>query len=112
MGGREWGMLLALAVVWGASFFFNGAAVRDLPSFTLVWARVAVAEAGPAVGPASARAPNAAGRLCVGNFLGYMAPLSHVLHFVLIVCGQHRIASGLASILKSWRPCGRHILRR
>jgi hypothetical protein len=29
----------------GASFFFNGVAVRDLPSFTLVWVRVALAEA-------------------------------------------------------------------
>jgi len=36
MGGREWAMLLALAVVWGGSFFFNGIAVRELPSFTLV----------------------------------------------------------------------------
>lgn len=36
MGGREWAMLLALAVLWGGSFFFNGVAVRELPSFTLV----------------------------------------------------------------------------
>lgn len=43
MGGRECSMPLALAVVWGASFFFNGVAVRDLPSFTLVWLRVSVA---------------------------------------------------------------------
>jgi len=45
MGGREWAMLLALAVLWGGSFFFNGVAVRELPSFTLVWLRVAVAAA-------------------------------------------------------------------
>ena len=29
MGGREWAMLLALAVLWGGSFFFNGIAVRE-----------------------------------------------------------------------------------
>ena len=45
MGRREWAMLLALALVWGGSFFFNGVAVRELPSFTLVWLRVAVAAA-------------------------------------------------------------------
>ena len=45
MGGREWAMLLALAVLWGGSFFFNAVAVRELPSFTLVWLRVAVAAA-------------------------------------------------------------------
>jgi len=43
MGRREWAMLLALAVLWGGSFFFNAVAVRELPSFTLVWLRVAVA---------------------------------------------------------------------
>jgi drug/metabolite transporter (DMT)-like permease len=43
MGVREWTMLLALAVLWGGSFFFNGVAVRELPSFTLVWLRVACA---------------------------------------------------------------------
>ena len=45
LGGREWAMLLALAVLWGGSFFFNAVAVRELPSFTLVWLRVAVAAA-------------------------------------------------------------------
>jgi EamA-like transporter family len=43
MGGREWAMLLVLAVLWGGSFFFVGVAVRELPSITLVWLRVAVA---------------------------------------------------------------------
>ena len=32
-----------LAVLWGGSFFFNSVAVRELPSFTLVWLRVCVA---------------------------------------------------------------------
>jgi drug/metabolite transporter (DMT)-like permease len=103
MGGREWGMLLALAVVWGASFFFNGVAVRDLPSFTLVWLRVAVA---------------AAALLLVLRLLGQRMPreghvwaaffgmglMNNVLPFVLIVWGQHRIASGLASILNATTP--------
>jgi hypothetical protein len=29
----------------GDSFYFNGVALRELPSFTLVWLRVAVAAA-------------------------------------------------------------------
>jgi drug/metabolite transporter (DMT)-like permease len=103
MRDREWGMLLALAVVWGASFFFNGVAVRDLPSFTLVRARVAVA---------------AAALLLVLRLLGQRMPrgghvwpapfgmglLNNVLPFVLSVWGQHRIASGLASILNATTP--------
>jgi drug/metabolite transporter (DMT)-like permease len=103
MGGREWAMLLALAVLWGGSFFFNGVAVRELPSFTLVWLRVACA---------------AVTLLAVLRLLGQRMPmdsrvwiaflgmglLNNVLPFVLIVWGQHRIASGLASILNATTP--------
>ncbi len=103
MGRREWAMLLALAVLWGGSFFFNGVAVRELPSFTLVWMRVAVA---------------AATLLLVLRLLGQRMPtdgriwtaffgmglLNNVVPFVLIVWGQHHIASGLASILNATTP--------
>ena len=103
MSGREWAMLLLLSVLWGGSFFFNGVAVSELPSFTLVWLRVASA---------------AATLLIVLNVLGQRMPmqgrvwlaffgmglLNNVLPFVLIVWGQHRIASGLASILNATTP--------
>jgi drug/metabolite transporter (DMT)-like permease len=103
MGGREWALLLALSALWGCSFFFNGIAVRDLPSLTLVWLRVACA---------------AVTLLAVLRLLGQQMPrharvwaaffgmglLNNVLPFVLIVWGQHRIASGLASILNATTP--------
>lgn len=40
MGGREWIMLLALAVLWGGSFFFFKVLVAALPPFTVVLGRV------------------------------------------------------------------------
>ena len=43
MTAREWGMLLTLSLVWGGSFFFNEIAVRQLPVFTVVVCRVALA---------------------------------------------------------------------
>jgi drug/metabolite transporter (DMT)-like permease len=103
MGGREWAMLLVLAVIWGGSFFFNSVGLRELPSLTLVWLRVAVA---------------AATLLLVLRLLGQRMPwdrhvwaafagmglLNNVLPFVLIVWGQHSIASGLASILNATTP--------
>lgn len=103
MGGREWAMLLALAVLWGGSFFFNGVAVRDLPSFTLVWLRVAVAAAAllAVLKLRGDRMPRQ-GRVWAG-FFG-MGLLNNVLPFVLIVWGQHRIASGLAAILNATTP--------
>ncbi|MFN7332953.1 MAG: EamA family transporter, partial [bacterium] len=36
-------MLIALSVLWGGSFFFNGVAVRELPSLTIVLLRVGIA---------------------------------------------------------------------
>ena len=103
MSGREWAMLLALSVLWGGSFFFNGAAVRELPSLTLVWLRVAVATAALllALRLLGQRLP-APGRAW-GALLG-MGLLNNVVPFALIVWGQHHIASGLASILNATTP--------
>lgn len=103
MGGREWAMLLALAVLWGGSFFFNGVAVRELPSFTLVWLRVAVAAATLLLALRLLGQPMPTeGRIWTA-FLG-MGLLNNVVPFVLIVWGQHHIASGLASILNATTP--------
>ena len=103
MGGRQWAMLLALAALWGGSFFFNAVAVRDLPSFTLVWLRVAVAAAALllALRLLWQRIPRGGGVWAA--FFG-MGLLNNVLPFVLIVWGQHRIASGVASVLNATTP--------
>ena len=103
MGGREWAMLLALAVLWGGSFFFNAVAVRELPSFTLVWLRVAIAAATllGVLRLLGQRMPTE-GRVWAA-FFG-MGLLNNVVPFVLIVWGQHHIASGLASILNATTP--------
>jgi len=103
MGGAEWAMLLVLAVLWGGSFFFNGVAVRELPSLTLVWLRVAVAAMTLllALRLLGQRMP---GQGSVWAAFFCMGLLNNVLPFVLIVWGQHRIASGLASILNATTP--------
>jgi drug/metabolite transporter (DMT)-like permease len=103
MGAREWAMLLALSVLWGGSFFFNGVAVKELPSFTLVWLRVACAAIAllSLLRMLGQRLP-AQGHVWIA-FFG-MGLLNNVLPFVLIVWGQHRIASGLASILNATTP--------
>lgn len=103
MSGRDWALLLALAVLWGGSFFFNGVAVRELPSFTLVWLRVAIAAAALlAIVRLSGQRMPTAPRVWAA-FFG-MGLLNNVLPFVLIVWGQHRIGSGLASILNATTP--------
>jgi hypothetical protein len=37
MGMRDWGLVAALSVIWGGSFFFIGIAVKSLPPLTLVF---------------------------------------------------------------------------
>ena len=102
MGVAEWGMLLALALLWGGSFFFNALAVRDLAPLMVVAARVTIAAIilGMVVRiiglswPAPAIWP---------TFL-IMGVLNNVVPFTLIVWGQTHIASGLAAILNATTP--------
>ena len=39
----QWGMLLALSILWGGSFFFIGVAVKELPPLTIVTLRLVMA---------------------------------------------------------------------
>jgi drug/metabolite transporter (DMT)-like permease len=103
MGRQEWAMLLALAVLWGGLFFFNGVAVRELPALTLVWLRVTVAAVALLVVLRALRIPLPTGCGTWSAFLG-MGLLNNVVPFTLIVWGQHHIASGLASILNATTP--------
>lgn len=102
MGSTEWALLLSLAVLWGSSFFFNGIGARELPAMTFVWLRVAVASAALLVTLRLLGLTMPSGRVWLA-FLG-MGMLNNVLPFVLIVWGQHRIASGLAAILNATTP--------
>jgi drug/metabolite transporter (DMT)-like permease len=103
MGAVEWAMLLALSVLWGGSFFFNGVAVRELPSFTIVIARVGIAALAlwAALAALRVRMPRAPGLWAA--FLG-MGLLNNAVPFALFVWGQHHIASGLAAILNATTP--------
>ena len=102
MGGTEWILLFVLAILWGSSFFFNGIGARELPALTFVWLRVAVASAALLVTLRFSGLTMPPGRVWL-SFFG-MGILNNVLPFVLIVWGQHRIASGLAAILNATTP--------
>ena len=99
----EWGLLIVLSAIWGGSFFFNAIALRELPVFTLVVSRVAVA---------------ALILLAVLRFRGERLPrsgsvwlaffgmglLNNAIPFSLIVAGQTHLASGVAAILNASTP--------
>jgi drug/metabolite transporter (DMT)-like permease len=103
MSAVEWGLLLLLSVLWGGSFFFNGVAIRELPVFTVVVARVALAALFLgltllALGVAPPRGAR------VWRALFVMGLLNNAIPFSLIVWGQSHIASGVASILNATTP--------
>jgi len=103
MGAGEWGILITLSLLWGASFFFNGVAVQSLPTFTIVVARVVIAALILHVAlRASGLGMPRDGRLW-GTFFA-MAFINNVMPFSLIVWGQSHIASGLAAIVNATTP--------
>ena len=103
LGPKQWLLLIALSVLWGGSFFFVGVAVGGLPPFTIVALRVAIAAA----------ALFLVLRLTGIHFprnrevwfaFAVMGLINNAIPFSLIVWGQTRIASGLASILIATTP--------
>ena len=99
----EWILLLILSLVWAGSFLFNGIAVRELPVFTIVVGRVAIAAMILLLvlrwrGESLPRDP------AVWRAFLVMGFLNNVLPFSLIVWGQGHISSGQASILNAMTP--------
>ncbi len=103
MTAGEWGILITLSLLWGASFFFNGVAVQALPTFTVVVARVVIAAVilHLVMRVAGLRIP--LDPKVWGTFFA-MALINNVMPFSLIVWGQSHIASGLAAIVNATTP--------
>lgn len=103
MGLGEWSMLLSLSVLWGGSFFFNGLAVKELPTFTVVVIRIVLAASILAFIMRAAGLKMPMQAHIWGAFFG-LGLLNNAIPFSLIVWGQTHIASGLASILNATTP--------
>ena len=92
-----------LSIPWGFSFFFNGVAVRELPTFTIVVGRVALASLTLLLVMSVAGQQMPRNRRVWFAF-GGMGFLNNVAPFCLIVWGQELFASGVASILNATTP--------
>lgn len=103
MGLTEWLLLLALAVLWGGSFFFFKILVDELPPFTVVLGRVGLAAIILNLYLLARRDPMPRSWHLWSQFLA-MGFLNNVIPFTLIVFGETRISSGLASILNAMTP--------
>ena len=100
---RDWGILLALSVLWGGSFFFAKVALPAVPPLTLVFLRVSLAALtlGFVLRARGIAIPRAPGIWLA--FLG-MGLLNNLIPFTLLFWGQTEIAGGLASILNATTP--------
>ncbi len=103
MSATAWGLMMILAGVWGGSFFFVGVAVQELPTFTVVVARVALAAVLLWLFM-RARGLNMPSDPRVWAAFFGMGLLNNAIPFTLIVWGQSHIASGVASILNATTP--------
>jgi drug/metabolite transporter (DMT)-like permease len=103
MGPPEWGLLLALGVLWSGVFFLTKIALGDMRPFTVVVLRLGIGALvlHAVVLGSGARMPTAP-RMWLA-FFG-MGALNNVLPFCLIAWGQTEISSGLAAILTATTP--------
>jgi drug/metabolite transporter (DMT)-like permease len=103
MNPLEWGLLGLLSILFGSSFFFIGVAVKELPTFTIVVIRVAIAAAILLVVMRVMGTKIPRGRQIWAAFFA-MALLNNVIPFSMIVWGQEQVASGVAAILNASTP--------
>jgi drug/metabolite transporter (DMT)-like permease len=103
MGLREWSLLVLLSVLWGASFFFFKVLVTELPTLTIVLARLGLGAIVLNIIVFARRGtmPRDAKRWREFFVMGF---LNNALPFVLLVWSETKISSGLASILNATTP--------
>lgn len=103
MSAFDWGLLVLLSLLWGGAFFLSQVALAELPPFTIVFCRVTLATIALILlavlsGQAIVLLRGAWAVVLVLGVLNCLLP------FALLLWGQARIGSGLASILAATAP--------
>ena len=103
LDGTSWGLLVALAALWSVSFVFIKVAAVEIPAFTLVLVRVALAALALHIVVAVRRLsyPREPKMLARYGVMGFM---NNIVPFVLIVYATNRLGAGAASILNATAP--------
>ena len=103
MSSFDWVMLLSLSLIWGGSFFLNAVILAELPTLTLVAARVSLAAIAlwgyaAVTGRFRGLTPTVWATFAVMGFLNNAIPFTFIVH------AQTSISSGLASIVNATTP--------
>lgn len=103
MSLSDWGLTLALSVIWGSAFFFIVIILRDVPPNTMVFLRVALA-----VPPLLLwlKFKGETFPLDWANWRNFLliGALNVTVPYILFAYGQLHISSGLASVLNATTP--------
>ena len=103
MTRRDWGILLFLALIWGAAFFFIHVAVTHVAPLTYVWLRLTIAAAA-LLAWMRFKGEKLSLPVPVWGAMLVLALLNNIVPFALFGWAQQHIASGLASILNATTP--------
>jgi drug/metabolite transporter (DMT)-like permease len=103
MNRGEWGILLALALIWGVAFIFIKVAVTHVDPLTYVWLRLSIAAVALWL-LLRWRGERLKLPLAVWGAILVLALFNNMIPFVLFGWGQQHIASGLAAILNAATP--------
>ena len=103
MSIKEFGVLLALGAIWGASFLFIKVGGKELEPFVLVEMRLGLA-ALVMLAVAATRSGTYAALRANWRPLVVMGVLNCALPYTLLTWGEKYISSGLASIYNSTAP--------
>jgi len=103
MNRAEWGLLIALAVIWGVAFVFIKVAVTHVEPLTYVWLRLLMAAAALWAWMRW-RGERINLSLPIWGAILLLALLNNVIPFILFGWGQRYLASGLGSILNATTP--------
>lgn len=99
----DWLRLVLLSLLWGGSFFFVGAAIREIPPLTIVFLRVFVAALVllPFVVMRGIAFPSD-----VAGWKPFivMSILNNVIPFSLLTSAQYYLTSGMTSVLNATTP--------
>lgn len=103
MNRSDWAILLFLALIWGAAFFFIKVAVTHVAPLTYVWLRLTIASAA-LLAWMRFKGEKLSLPLPVWGAMLVLALLNNIVPFALFGWAQQHIASGLASILNATTP--------
>jgi drug/metabolite transporter (DMT)-like permease len=106
VGRRNYLLLAAISLIWGASFLFIKIAVRDLDPSTLILGRLGLAALTlAAIAPFAVGTRETLGQLRANiRWLTIVALVNTAIPFWLLSWGETKIDSGLASILQAAVP--------